>query len=238
MQPVHYVCLAAGKGTRFGALGSYLQKCMYPVGLRPFLALSIENLLQSPGFNKDHRLTLIVGHFQEQVRAYFGNNYQGLNINYLEQPQALGTGHALYLAYQALQPQEPVMAWLADTYISTSLFAAMQQHSQRNVQTIAPGSADEKPDLKVTTRGEWVVQAWRGSEDYYDMGFWKLSPEVLALMMAERHQEYRMVPNLHRAIEQGHRVGYIKTDAWLHLGGTLPTPEDNVRAVVKRLFEL
>ena len=177
---VDYFCLAAGKGTRFGELGRYLQKCMYPVGLRPFLELSVHNLVRSSGFDSGRdRLFLVVGQFQEQVRAYFGNNYEGLKICYAEQPQPLGTGHALHLAYEVAKPTESVIAWLADLYVPTPLFEALQQHPFPNVQTLGPGHDDEKPDLQVSVSGDRVTQAWRGAGDY-DAGLWKLSPEVFA----------------------------------------------------------
>lgn len=58
-----FVCLAAGQGTRLGRLGSYLQKCMYPVGLKPFLEHTLEQLVACrTGQLADDRLTLVVGH--------------------------------------------------------------------------------------------------------------------------------------------------------------------------------
>lgn len=234
-----YLCLAAGKGTRFGRLGSYLQKCMYPVGLTPFLEFSVRNLRRSRSLDidKDH-LYLIVGHHGEQVRCYFAKSYKGLQISYLEQPNPLGTGHALHLAYQAIKPGESVVAWLADAYISSRLFEKLRSHPEPNVQTVGPGAEGEKDDLRVSTKHGLVTQAWNGSEPLYDTGTWKLSPEVLALMTTERHGEYRMVPNLQLAIDRGHRLGFVKIDEWLHLGGTLPTPEENVQAVARRVLEL
>lgn len=231
--------MAAGKGTRFAKLGSYLQKCMYPLGLKPFLEFSISNVLRSQALDLSRdRLVLIVGHHAEQIRAYFADSYKGLAISYLYQEEQLGTGHALYLAYQQLKQTEPVIAWLADTYVSTELFDEICRHTAPNVQTVGPGQEGEKADLKITTLGEKVIQAWQGQEPYYDMGLWKLSPEVLSLMTQEKHGEYRIVPNLQYAIDKGHELGFIKAREWLHLGGTRPSPEANVLAVVKRVLEL
>lgn len=234
-----YLCLAAGEGRRLGRLGSYLQKCMYPVGLRPFLEYSIRNLRESAGLEPRHdRLILVVGYRQEQVRAYFGSAYQGLAIEYLEQAEALGTGHALYLAYQRLRPKESVIAWLADLYVPRALFERLQRCDAANVQAVAPGPEDEKPDLRVTLEGERVVAAWRGRDALYDIGLWKLSPEVLAVMTHERHGEYRMMPNLQHALSQGQPVRALKAEEWLHLGGVHPTPEENVLSVSQRVLEL
>ena len=90
----------------------------------------------------------------------------------------------------------------------------------------------------MTTDDDLVTQAWRGTEPLYDCGLWKLSPEVLELMTSRRDGEYRMVPNLQLALEQGHRVGVVRAEEWLHLGGVHPTPEENVLKVVARVLEL
>lgn len=236
---MHYICLAAGKGTRFGKLGSYLQKCMYPVGLRPFVELSVRNLMNSQGFDAaNDSLSFVVGHHAEQLRAYFGNNYEGLAVSYVEQKEQLGTGHALHLVNEVQAFDSPVLAWLADMYVPTALFEAVLSHSEPNVQTVGPGLAGEKEDLKVTTNGDLIVEAWRGEEPYYDIGLWRLEPQVLELMTKERHGEYRMVPNLQYAIDQGHRVGVVRAEKWLHLGGTLPTPEENVLDVLRQILAL
>lgn len=235
---MYYLCLAAGQGTRFGQLGRYLQKCMYPVGLVPFVEYSIRNLRRARCLGPEDSLTLIVGHHQEQLRRYFGEDYQGLPLRYLEQLEPLGTGHALYLAYQALKPTAPVIAWLADSYVPTARFEALYHHPAETVQTLAPAPEGEKAELRVSVSGARVTRAWRGEGELYDIGLWKLSPAVLRLMTAERHGEYRVLPNLQRALEQGHEIGYLIADSWLHLGGTLPTPEANVLAVVRQLLAL
>ncbi|UCH25666.1 MAG: NTP transferase domain-containing protein [Trueperaceae bacterium] len=234
-----YVCLAAGKGKRLGLLGRYLQKCMYPVGLQPFLEFSIRNLARSPQLDRDRdRLILVVGHRAEQVIGYFGSRYQGLAIDYLEQREQLGTGHALHLVYQTFQPSEPIIAWLADLYVGTALFETLQMRPERNLQTLAPGPEGEDDKVRVTIDGDYVTEAWCGSSELFDVGLWKFSPETLHLMMERQEGEYRVLPNLQQAIELGERIGFVRTEEWIHLGGTKPSPEENIRAVVDRVLQL
>jgi NDP-sugar pyrophosphorylase family protein len=234
-----YVCLAAGKGKRLGQLGRYLQKCMYPVGLQPFLEFSVRNLVRSQQLDRDRdRLILVVGHRAEQVRNYFGSRYQGLAIDYLEQREQLGTGHALHLVYQEYQPIEPVIAWLADLYVAKALFEELQTRPERNLQTLAPGPEGEDDKVRVTICGDHITEAWCGSSELFDIGLWKFSPDTLRLMMDRREGEYRVLPNLQRALERGERIGYIRTEEWIHLGGIRPSPEENVRAVVDRVLRL
>ncbi len=234
-----YICLAAGKGTRFGNLGRYLQKCMYPVALRPFLEYSLQNLVRSRYVNLERdRLIIVVGHHAEQLKNYFGSSYQGLRIDYVEQKEQRGTGHALHLVCQQQQPTSAVMVWLADLYVPTTLFERVYKHEQANVLTIAPNPIEKNDNVRVSIAGERISEAWCGSSEFFDIGLWKLSPQVLQLMLSRREKEYRVLPNLQNAIEQGINIGYVGAEEWLHLGGTEPSPEENVQAVVSRVLEL
>lgn len=237
-------CLAAGKGTRFGELGRYLQKCMYPVGLTPFLAFSVANLLASGAVRPGRDvLTLIVGHHGDQVRAYFGADVDGLEVRYLEQTDPRGTGHALALAHAAFAPQRPVLCWLADGHVPARIFAELAAHAADTALTLAPGHQGENATVRVDTEGGRVVRAFRGSGERFDIGAWKLAPAALAAMTdAADDGEIRMLPNLQREIdlgtEVGREVGWVAADEWLHLGGTAPTPEANVARVEGRIRAL
>ena len=269
---MEFICLAAGRGTRFGRLGTYLQKAMYPVGLRPFVAYAAQNLARSAGFDRARdRLTFVVGHHGEQVEAYFGDVFHpeagglqasgrartgerhpevgGVRIRYVTQGEPQGTGHALHVATragaagaatsEAIDPDEPVIAWLADLYVPAELFARVRAHPLENVLTIGPDPHHDNPNVAVTQDGDRLARVWRGAGPLYDIGLWKLAPAALAAMLGREVDEFRALPALQREIDGGRAtVGWVEADEWLHLGGTAPTPEENVRGVVRRVFEL
>ena len=276
---VEFVCLAAGRGTRFGRLGAYLQKCMYPIGLTPFVAFAVRNLTRSAGFDAARdRLTFVVGHHAEQVEAYFGDAYpvasgreeadpggvapsadrarpsrksrtnsaaadtgsgSMLEVRYVRQEEPLGTGHALHVAARALAPSEPVIAWLADLYVPAELFARVRAHPGENVLTVCPDPHGDNPNVAVTKDGPRIARAWQGTGPSYDIGLWKLSPAVLGAMLGREVDEVRALPSLQREIDAGRaNVGWVDADAWIHLGGTAPSPEANVRDVARRIFAL
>ena len=233
-----FVCLAAGQGTRLGRLGSYLQKCMYPVGLKPFLEYTLEQLVACrAGQVTGDRLTLVVRHLAHQVRAYFGSEFRGLPIGYVDQAERSGTGHALSLAHQVVRPRASVVAWQADTFVTEQMFASVIDHPDDTVVTLGLGHPDEPVVLRATVTDNRVTRVWQGAGPLLDIGLWKLAPGVLARIGEVRapNGEVRMLVNLQRAIDAGARVGYVECADWIHLGGTLPSPEANVNDVVARL---
>ncbi len=257
-----FICLAAGHGTRLGRLGSYLQKCMYPVGLKPFLQHSLEQLVASrsratdgredgaaPGGAGrsdsasglgDDRVALVVGHHAHQVRNYFGSSFEGLPIVYVDQEERLGTGHALTLAYQALQPSASVVGWQADLFVTEAMFSDVIAHPAETVVTLGPGAAGEAAVLRATVVGERVTRVWDGEGPLYDVGLWKLSPAVLAAIGEVRAPtgEIRMLVNMQRSIDAGAYVGHVECSDWIHLGGTLPSAEENVADVVAKVMAI
>jgi bifunctional UDP-N-acetylglucosamine pyrophosphorylase/glucosamine-1-phosphate N-acetyltransferase len=234
-----FVSLAGGAGTRMGDLGRYLQKCMLPVGLQPFLEHTLRQLDASGLLHSGDRLALVVGHHAEQLRRYFGDDYRGTPIHFVEQGERLGTGHALSLAAAALQPRSAVIAWQADLFVTAGMFRALAAHPAANVVTLGHGDARESPRLRASLEGDRVTRVWDGESEWLDIGAWKLTPALLAGMMRVRAEkgEYRMLPNLQLAIDAGAEVGYTTSDEWIHLGGEFPTPEANVREVIRRVWD-
>ena len=233
------VCLAAGKGTRFGNLGRYLQKCMYPVGLRPFVEYSVRNLRRCASFDPGtDRLVFLVGHHGDQLRNYFGERYDGLRLQFLEQGDAGGTGHALRTVGEVLEPEAPTLFWLADLHVPAPLFDAIWQHPYRNVLTLAHSGADDNIDVLTSLDKGRVTRCWGGAGPLADIGLWKFEPAVLTAMTEPTGSEVRALPNLQRLIDNGLDVGWTRASEWVHLGGTRPTPEANVLAVTARVLEL
>ncbi len=235
---MNLICLAAGKGSRFGTLGSYLQKCMYPIGLNPFLELSIRNLTRSGIDVSASSLTLVVGHYREQIQSYFGDSYNGLAINYVVQDEALGTGHAILTAYQKAGLSGPCVVWLADSYIKPAQFSAILSHEAPIVMSLASDTDPAHAKIRVSVDGDRVTRAWEGDSDYVDIGFWKFSQDIVQRMTGRREVEYRIMPNLQDALADGATIGHLIEDEWLHLGGTEPTPEINTLRIARRVRQI
>lgn len=232
-----FVCLAAGKGTRFARLSRYLQKCMYPIGIAPFVEYSVAHLVSSQSIDiRNDRLVFVVGHHAGQLVDYFGDSYAGLPIQYVEQHEQLGTGHAVECARQAIGFDEAVV-WLADLFVSSTMFDSMRRHAEDSVLTIATDEDEENDNVRVDIDAARVLRAWQGSSDYFDIGLWKLGTSVLDRIAAMKGDEIRVLLNVQAAIDSGVPVGYHIAGEWVHLGGTHPTVSENIRRVVARMHQ-
>lgn len=230
---MEYVCLAAGRGTRFGRLGAYLQKCMYPVGLRPFLELSLLEVAAHGGAH----VHLVVGHLGEQVRAYFGTRFAGMELTYHLQAEPQGTGHAVGLAARTLATDSTVLVWQADVFLPRALLPRLERHPAPNVLTLVE-EAGASPDVLVTAGNDRIERAWQGAGPYSDAGIWRLESRLLTELAHSRAKggEYRALPNLQALIDGGEaEVGYVTLERRLHVGGTYPTTEENLAEVLAHL---
>ncbi len=89
---MNILILAAGKGTR---MKSALPKVLHPVGGQSMLSRVVQ---VAQHFPDPQAVVVVVGHGAEQVRAHL----QGHSIEFAEQADQLGTGHAVQCALPSL----------------------------------------------------------------------------------------------------------------------------------------
>ena len=100
--PIHFVILAAGKGTR---MKSELPKVLHPVGGEPMIV----RILRTAGRFQPVTSTVVVGHMADTVRASLKAFPNAGTV--LQEPQ-LGTGHALLQAAPPLRGQSGTVVLL------------------------------------------------------------------------------------------------------------------------------
>lgn len=101
------VILAAGKGTRMGELTKDIPKPMLKVLGKNL----IEHKLDATPLEHISEIILVVGYLQEIIRNYFGTEYKGVPIVYVDVP-IQGTGKAVWDAKDVLD--EPFVVMMGD----------------------------------------------------------------------------------------------------------------------------
>lgn len=106
------VILAGGRGTRLGSLSENCAKPMQKVGHKPFLEFLIWNLKRH-GLS---RFTLLLGYKASSIIDHFGDGSDfGITIDYVIEPEPLGTGGALALAFSQGKLDETFLFCNGDT---------------------------------------------------------------------------------------------------------------------------
>lgn len=114
-KPLHIVILAAGEGTR---MKSKLPKVLHRLAGRPMLL----HLLDSVAELTPAAVHVVVGNGAEQVRAAC----TGIELDWVEQPERLGTGHAVMQAMPHIPDGAAVLVLLGDhPLIPASVLAEM-----------------------------------------------------------------------------------------------------------------
>lgn len=97
MEKYAAIILGAGKGTRMNeGQASPIPKVMFKVYGKPIIYYAV-NALKQAGIKK---IVLIVGYRKEMIMEFFGNE-----VEYAEQKEQLGTGHAAMMAKDQLEGQ-------------------------------------------------------------------------------------------------------------------------------------
>lgn len=85
------VIIAAGRGTRLRPITYEIPKGLIKINNTPLLEHAFDQLV-----GLVDSIVLVVGYKAYQIKEYFGDNYKGMKIEYVEQKEMLGTAHALY----------------------------------------------------------------------------------------------------------------------------------------------
>lgn len=111
------IILAGGLGTRLRSTVPDLPKPMAPINGFPFLEYQLGYWIKQ-GIN---RFLLSVGYRHEIIIGYFGNSYQGAQLEYVIEPAPLGTGGGFLLAAQKIDKDDPFLLLNGDTYFAVNL---------------------------------------------------------------------------------------------------------------------
>lgn len=122
------IILAGGLGTRLRSAVPDLPKPMAPINGRPFLEYQLDYWIKQ-GVN---RFVLSVGYRHEVIIDYFGNSYNGAEIDYVIEKIPLGTGGGLLLAAEEVGKDEPFLLLNGDTYFAVNLKELIEFSRENN----------------------------------------------------------------------------------------------------------
>ncbi len=230
---------AAGVGTRLRPHTHTVPKALVPVAGKPMLAHIIDELA-ALGIGE---LVLVVGHMGEPIRRFVDASYPELAVEYVEQEERQGLGHAVYLTREVIDPQRPLLIVLGDTIFRAnfqqvvtspkSLIGVREVEDPRRFGIVELGAEGEvarlveKPEKPTSNLA--IVGIYHIVETSVLMG---ALGELIAAGQRTRG-EFQLTDGLQAMVASGVPMGVFAVDEWFDCG----QPE-TLLATNRRLLEL
>ena len=115
--PVKCLIPAAGKGTRMRPLTHTLPKAMLPVAGKP----SIFHIIDRAAKAGVKDFVIITGYLRELMESEILAAYPNLKIEFVEQKEQLGLGHAIYMAGTKFSKDDSMLLIYGDTLFEGGL---------------------------------------------------------------------------------------------------------------------
>lgn len=212
------IVLAAGEGTRLRPFTLSQPKVMISIANKPILEYVIESLSRC----NISDITLVVGYKKEKVMNYFESGKKfGVNISYVEQPQQLGTAHAIKLAENSISDNFLVLN--GDNLIGAQTIRDAMDNMSGDVTLLLTIKENVKGYGVVTTEGNKVTQIIEKPRTdvshFINTGVYIFSPVVfdeIPYTKISLRGEYEITDTIQRMIDKKYDVkGVHTTSMWI-----------------------
>ena len=176
--PARVILMAGGLGTRLRPLTETIPKPMLEVGGRPLLEQIIAGFAEQ-GF---WRITVSVNYKREMVQDYFGDGSAfGVEIDYIEEDQRMGTAGALSLLSE--RPDGPFVVMNGDLLVSLRFDGLLDFHKRLQAEgtMVVREYSHQVPYGVVRAEGDLMVgiEEKPVTRHYVNGGIYVLSPDAL-----------------------------------------------------------
>ena len=212
----------AGVGTRLRPHTYSAPKVLLNVAGKPILAHILDKII-GEGVTE---ATIVVGHMSEMIKEYVSAAYPSFRVDYVEQKEALGLGHAIYVARKTIT-DEPLLIILGDTIFDVDLTPVLKgTNSALGVKTVEDprrfGVAEtqngyisklvEKPEHPTTNLAVVGLYYLRNTKLLVS------SLNELVEKDIKTKNEYQLTDALQIMIDRGEKMKTFMIDGWYDCG--------------------
>jgi glucose-1-phosphate thymidylyltransferase len=212
----------AGIGSRLRPHTFTIPKVLLNVAGKPILGHILDKI-RGEGITE---ATLIVGHMSDKIREYVSGAFPGFRVDFIEQEERLGLGHAIFLTRDTIG-QDPVLIILGDTIFDVALAPVLQG----TVSAIGVKSVDDPRRFGVAETANGFITRLVEKPDnpvsnlaIVGLYFIKNSRLLVSCLteIVERgirtKNEFQLTDALQLMIDRGERMKTFTVDGWYDCG--------------------
>lgn len=183
MQNLKAVILAGGFGTRLRPLSCTRPKLLFPIGNKPLLDWTLENLAKS----KVDEIILAVNYMAEAFVHRYGNTAYRMKLHYSRETMPLGTGGPIKKAEDLIGHDEPFLVLNGDIFTTINYADVVKKHKKTNATATIMLYEVEDPSRYGTvelTKNNQVIKfiekppRGKAPSNLINAGVYVLEPEV------------------------------------------------------------
>ena len=214
----------AGIGSKLRPHTHTQPKALVPVAGKPILSHIIDSLIEG-GLND---FIFIIGYLGDKVEAFVKEYYPDINSTFIVQSPREGTGEAVWLARDHINPDEPLLIVLGDTIIEFDLKQVINgEYSSLGIKRVddprnfGVAEVDEEGFILKLAEKPRIPVSNMALVGVY---FIKRSGEILETLdeIIKRNQkindEYNLTDAIMTMIEKGTKVKYFDVGNWFDCG--------------------
>lgn len=207
------VILVAGKSTRTYPLTCTRPKSLLKVANKTILELILNNLPKSI-----NEVFLIVNYKKEMIEEKFKSHYKNIKLNYIEQKETKGTGHALLQAEEFLKNEDTFLVMIGDDYFNAEDLA----EATKETCAILAQETEQPQEygvLSINEKNELIAieeKPLKPKTKLVNTGVYVLSKKifsVLAKIKKSKRGEYELTDAINRIAKES-TIRVIKAKNW------------------------
>ncbi|KAF0127071.1 MAG: nucleotidyl transferase [Elusimicrobia bacterium] len=211
----------AGAGTRLRPHTYTYPKVLLTVGNKPIIGHILDDLAAA-GIKK---ICMVTGYLGDKIKTYVSSAYPGLDVDYVEQPEPKGLGHAIWMTRSRVTG--PMLVMLGDTILSADLskflggredcIAVKEVPDPRRFGVVEVkngyiSAMVEKPEKPRTNLAIVGIYSFRNSSQLYG------SLQRLVDSGTTTRGEIQFTDAMAMMVRRGHRIKPVKIEGWYDCG--------------------
>ncbi|WP_455140194.1 sugar phosphate nucleotidyltransferase [Candidatus Hodarchaeum mangrovi] len=226
------IILTAGKGTRMFPFSQKYSKPLFPILNKPLIVYSIEQLIAA-GFLE---IIIVINKNEKIIQSILSQYFPTLDIKYVIQSEALGTGHAVLQTRNYFTADNFLVQAGDSLFFQSTLRKMREKHvSEKNTLTLSLEEMSFKLMRHSSTVDYREGQVWKIKEKpeteaeilskYNSSALYIFSRSIFNTLQninRSKRNEYELATAINAIINKGKRVGGVLTERVFHLS----TPYD------------